>query len=49
MKLQNFFENILILHEKIIYLQGEDNVLVLQKEVILRLVLKIHENDTNII
>ena len=30
-------------------IQGEDNVLVLQTEVILRLVLKIHENDTNII
>ena len=32
-----------------ISVQGEDNVLVLQTEVILRLVLKIHENDTNII
>ena len=32
-----------------ISIQGEDNVLVLQTEVILRLVLKIHENDTNII
>ena len=31
------------------YIQGEDNVLVLQTEDIVRLVLKIHENDTNII
>ena len=30
-------------------IQGEDNVLVLQTEDIVRLVLKIHENDTNII
>ena len=30
-------------------LQGEDNVLVLQIEVIVRLVSKIHENNTNII
>ena len=29
-------------------IQGEDNVLVLQAEDIVRLVLKIHENDTNI-
>ena len=31
------------------HVQGEDNVLVLQTEDIVRLVLKIHENDTNII
>ena len=30
-------------------IQGEDNVLVLQTEDIVRLVLKIHENDSNII
>ena len=30
-------------------IQGEDNVLVLQTEDIVRLVLKIHENYTNII
>ena len=31
------------------FLQGEDNVLVLQTEDIVRLVLKIHENDINTI
>ena len=35
--------------EFLLQLQGEDNVLVLQSEFIVRLVLKIHENDTNII
>jgi len=32
-----------------INVQGEDNVLVLQTEDIVRLVIKMHENDTNMI
>ena len=34
-----------VIHNK----QGEDNVLVMQTEAIVRLVLKIHQNDSNII
>ena len=50
LKTKSFKSCLLLLNFEIaVNIQGEDNVLVLQTEVILRLVLKIHENDTNII